>query len=94
MPARNQPGSPANPDYPEDGYYAGYWPSIGPNVVTAGATLSKFDDLIADVNAQVKSRLAAKLGSRFIHVDLYAATTRFDGKHYADLAVTRTRQDA
>jgi hypothetical protein len=84
MPARNQPGAPKDPGYPEDGYYAGYWPSIGPNIVISGETLRKFDDLIVDVNAQVKSRLAARLGSRLVYVDLYTATTRYDGKHYAD----------
>jgi hypothetical protein len=84
MPARNQPGAPRDPGYPDDGYYAGYWPSIGPNIVINGRVLKDFDDLVAGVNAQVKSRLAAKLGSRFVPVDLYAATTQFDGKHYAE----------
>ena len=84
MPARNQPGAPRDPGYPEDGYFPGYWPSIGPNTVISGAKLRDFDDLTAEVNAEVRGKLAAKLGSRLFRVDLYAAFAPYDGKHYAD----------
>jgi len=84
MPSRNQPGQPHDPGYPGDGYFPSYWPSIGPNVIIKGSTLKDFDDLIARVNDQVKAKLVAKLGSRLRHVDLYASSTAFDGKHYED----------
>jgi hypothetical protein len=84
MPARNQPGAPKDLGYPEDGYFPSYWPSIGPNAVINGAIIKDFDELIATVNAEVQAKLSAKLGPRLRYVDLYAASTQYDGKHYAD----------
>jgi hypothetical protein len=85
-----RPGMPPDPDYPGDGYFSLYGPSIGGGSVVPGATVKRYDDAIRAVNDQVRQRLEATVGARLAFVDLYEATTRFDGKHYADRGVIVT----
>jgi lysophospholipase L1-like esterase len=87
------PGSNPRGIYPGDGYFSTYGPWIISNAGTIpGDTLRQFDQLIAEVNERVRVLMANKLGARFRFVDLYAASTSLDGKHYRDRAmVVRSR---
>jgi hypothetical protein len=71
-----------------EGYFAGYIPRIGdPTKEIPGATIKAFDELIRDVNAKTREVMQQRLGARFRFVDLYQASTEFDGKHFADRAL-------
>jgi lysophospholipase L1-like esterase len=87
------PGSNPAGIYPGPDYFSTYGPwIISEKGTISGDTVRHFDDLTKDVNEQVRSLLTAKLGSRLRFVDLYAASTGLDGKHYKDRAmVVRSR---
>ena len=79
------PGSNPRGVYPGDGYFSSYGPWIISEAGTIpGETLRQFDQMTADVNERVRVLMANKLGARFKFVDLYAASTSLDGKHYRD----------
>jgi hypothetical protein len=74
--------------YPGDGYFATYGPWIISEAGTIpGTTVQQFDQLIEQVNAEVRTLMARKVGARFRFVDLYTASTLLDGKHYKDRAL-------
>jgi hypothetical protein len=85
-----RPGAPKDPDYPGDDYFSFYGPSIGGGDVVPGAVVRRYDETIQAVNAEARRRLQAVVGTRLTFVDLYAATTKFDGKHYSDRGVIVT----
>ena len=73
---------------PGDGYFSAYGPRLlSTQQDIAGSRLQAFDELTADVNAQVEALLKQTLGTKLRWVDLYASSTDFDGKHYQDRAV-------
>ena len=77
------PGSNPRGIYPGDGYFSSYGPWIISEAGTIpGETLRQFDQMTAEVNERVRVLMANKLGARFKFVDLYAASTSLDGKHY------------
>lgn len=71
--------------HPGDSYFRNYVTRIG-NALReiSDATLKAFDDLILNVNDEVKALMQQRVGARLKLVDLYDASTRFDGKHYSD----------
>jgi GDSL-like lipase/acylhydrolase family protein len=74
--------------YVGDGYYSTYGPWItGTAGSISGDTLKHFDQLTQDVNGEVRAMMERKVGSRLRFVDLYAASTGLDGKHYRDRAL-------
>jgi GDSL-like Lipase/Acylhydrolase len=74
--------------YVGDGYYSTYGPwIIGTAGSISGDTLRRFDRLTQDVNGQVRALMERKVGPRLRFVDLYAASTGIDGKHYQDRAL-------
>lgn len=71
--------------YPGDAYFSAYAPWItGSRPVIPGEKVREFDRLTLEVNRGVEALLRRKLGSRLKYVDLYAASTERDGKHYAN----------
>jgi hypothetical protein len=74
--------------YPGDGYFAAYGARlVSTQQPITGARLKAFDEAVQEVNGSVEARLRGQLGDRLRWVDLYAATTQYDGKHYADRTV-------
>lgn len=67
----------------EAGYFDRYAPRIGPNVLIPGDAVKAYDDRIAQANQAIESDMKAIVGRRLTFVDLYAASTAFDGKHFA-----------
>lgn len=71
--------------YPGDDYFAAYGPwLIDPAQHVPGSVVKRFDDTVQEVNREVAALLRRRLGSRLRYVDLYAASSRLDGKHYQD----------
>ena len=70
---------------PPGDYFPSYIAELGAGEAALTADdMRSIDGLIADVNAESKARMREILGDRFHWVDLYAASDRFDGKHWED----------
>jgi lysophospholipase L1-like esterase len=86
--AANLMPAPDATGYPGDGYFTAYGPRIGSTQQDIpGAVLKQLDELVAEVNADTQANLRQQLGARLRWVDLYAASTAIDGKHYQNAAV-------
>lgn len=82
MPRRNFAG------FPGDSYFQEYMARIGDgSSPLSSEEMREFDEQVRTVNADVRARMSAVLGSRSVYADLYAACDAFDGKHYANRAV-------